>query len=377
MIRTQSSQVVTTDRNGKNVRWLGQLGHVNQLKYSFVEPGGCEAMSCLLNRPPTFRTDAMDCGRLVRIYRGGMSPVWKGTMDEPVSGPQGWQMTAHGSGTYGTNIMSNSETWDANTPLNRAIASGLLWKNPGIPTTPGYVFLTATQPDPFSQTTTDFMNMLVKQVGKLWHVDRITDNVSIFPYPSVVNRLITSTEPLSRTLIANVNRLILKYQSGAGTVNNPIYGFTSVENTQSVHKYGALEETLDLSPAAAVIASGTGGAAPAYVPMTELQAQEIGGAVLTYYQSISYTTSINVRYGQLMTKGGTPIDPGTDQAGTVARLIAIDSGYGGEVNPGPVTFVVGRYEYDDDTLTAAITPIQSYRTDIASLLAIMVPSVRQ
>ena len=383
MIRTQSSQVVTTRQDGTGIRWMGQLGHVNQLKYSFVMPGGCEAASWLLNRPPTYRSDAMDPGRLVKIYRGAGS-VWKGTLDEPVPGAQGWTMTAHGSGTYGTNIMCNSEQWvddadagiatDPDIPLNLAIADGLKWKNPGIT---AKVFMNMTAPDPFSQTMTDYMNGLTVQAALLWYVDRLTDVVNIISYPTTVSRLITSTEPLARTLVANVNKLILKYQSGAGSINNTIYGYTSVENAQSVAKYGPLEETLDLTPAAAVVAAGTGGAAPAYVAMTELQAQKIGAAVLTYYQSISYTNAINVRPGQLMTKGGTPIDVGTDQAGTLARLLAIDSGYGGEVTPGPVQFIVGRYEYDDDTFTAAITPLQSYRNDIASLLAVMVPSVRQ
>jgi hypothetical protein len=368
MIRTQSSQVITTRQDGGGTRWLGQLGHVNQLKYSFVMPGGCEAASWMLNRPPTYRSDAMDPGRLVKIYRGS-GTVWKGTLDEPVPGPSGWTMTAHGSGTYGANIMCNSEAWDANSPLNDAIANGgLQWKNPGITSS---VFLTATPPDPYSQTITDFMNGLTVQAGLLWYVDRLTDHVNVINYPSSVNRLITSTEPLARTLVANVNKIILKYQSAEGYVNNPLYAFTAVENVQSRIKYGSLQTTIDLTPASG-ITSG-----PAYAAMTEDQAQAIGAAVLTAYQTISYSDPITIRFGQLLTKGGTPIDPGTDQAGTVARLLAIDSGYGGEVAPGPVTFVVGRYEYDDDSLTAVVTPIQSYRTDIASLLAVMVPSVRQ
>ena len=367
MLRTQSSQVVTMRQDGSDTRWLGQLGHVNQLKYSFVMPGGCDQMSCVLNRPPTFRTDAMDVGRLVRIYRGA-GTVWKGTLDEPVSGPNGWTLTAHGSGTYGADIMCNSETWDANSPINDAISRGLRWKNKGITAS---VFLTATVPDPYSMTMTDFMNGITKQAGLLWTVDRRTDVVSVLSYPTQANRLITSTEPLSRTLVANINRVILKYQSNAGTVNNPLYAFTSVENAQSVAKYDPLETPIDLTPASG-ITSG-----PNYQSMTEDQAQAIGKAVLKYYQSVTYTGAITVRYGQLMTIGGTAIDIGTDQAGTVARLLAIDSGYGGEVTPGPVFFVVGRYEYDDDSFTAAVTPIQSYRTDIASLLTVMVPSVRQ
>jgi hypothetical protein len=46
-----------------------------------------------------------------------------------------------------------------------------------------------------------------------------------------------------------------------------------------------------------------------------------------------------------------------------------DDPFGGEVVAGPIEFPVGEYTYDDDSNTANVTPVQSYRTDISSILS--------
>ena len=77
------------------------------------------------------------------------------------------------------------------------------------------------------------------------------------------------------------------------------------------------------------------------------------------------------RYGQLTTTGGVPIDPGTDQAGTVVKLILTDFGYGGEVTPNlPITFIVGAFEWDDLAQTATITPYQTVNQSLTGLLSL-------
>jgi hypothetical protein len=52
----------------------------------------------------------------------------------------------------------------------------------------------------------------------------------------------------------------------------------------------------------------------------------------------------------------------------VCKAALLDYGYGGEVKPGPVEFLVGAYEYDAAAGTAAVTPFQGVRTDFAGLM---------
>ena len=74
-------------------------------------------------------------------------------------------------------------------------------------------------------------------------------------------------------------------------------------------------------------------------------------------------------YGQLLNAGGAPIDPGTDQAGTVVRLILTDFAYGGEVTMAPITFIFGAYSWDDFAQQAQITPYQALDQSLSGLLS--------
>ena len=72
-----------------------------------------------------------------------------------------------------------------------------------------------------------------------------------------------------------------------------------------------------------------------------------------------------------MNTGGAPIDPGTDQAGTVIKLILTDYGYGGEVDLSqPLTFIVGSYTWDDLAQTATLVPYVSVDSSIQGLLSL-------
>ena len=62
---------------------------------------------------------------------------------------------------------------------------------------------------------------------------------------------------------------------------------------------------------------------------------------------------------------------GTDQAGTVIKLILTDFGYGGEVTTNlPVTFIVGSYTWDDLAQTAEIVPYQTVNQSLTGLLSL-------
>src|SRR5580704_12099364 len=101
--RPGCSQVVSFAQDMTHPRWLGTLGHVTGLQYSYACPGGCDQMSCTLEISARERTDAMNPGRFVQVIRGA-SVIWSGKLDEPQPSATGWQITAHGSGTYGADF---------------------------------------------------------------------------------------------------------------------------------------------------------------------------------------------------------------------------------------------------------------------------------
>ena len=134
-----------------------------------------------------------------------------------------------------------------------------------------------------------------------------------------------------------------------------VYATTSVQNAQSVAAHGVIETYIDLSDVGV---------------QTAAAAQAVGNAVLDIYQRASFAGPFTVPYGQLLNTGGAPIDPGTDQAATMVRLILTDYGYGGEVTPQfPITFIVGAYEWDDFAQTATVTPYVALDQSLTGLLS--------
>ncbi len=96
------SQVITYTPAMGSPRYLGMIGHLGQLTYSYALPGGCDQLTATLAIPADWRTDAMDPGRIVQVIRGG-SIVWDGKMLEPIPTPGGWTITANGTGNAGAN----------------------------------------------------------------------------------------------------------------------------------------------------------------------------------------------------------------------------------------------------------------------------------
>jgi hypothetical protein len=349
-----------------SARWtmLGQYGHVTDLTYSFVMPGGADKLSCTLQLPAASRAQPLTPGWQVRVTRGAHQ-VWAGRLDEPSPGPQGWQITAVGLGQRAADFSAVYTGWPAGQPddaINEAVARGLGWQNPGVGR-PAWAWF-GTQPDPAAQTLKQFLDNICFKGAGVWYVNSQPggvpgSSVALMPIPSAVNRLLVVTTPVPRTLGADVTRLWIRYQASAdntSTANGQAaaYALTSVLNQPGQDAHGATEAFLDLSSAGV---------------MTATAAQATGGQILSVYQRISYAGPFTAAPGQLLTVGGVPVDLGTEQAGTVIRAIISDFGFGGEASPAaPVTFPVGGYSYDDEHQIATITPFQSLTQSLSGLL---------
>lgn len=353
------SQVVTLTPAGTQPRWLGALGHVNQLVYSWANPGGADQLSCLLQLPANFRTDALNPGRIVRVYRGA-AVVWDGKLVEPTPSPDGWQVTAIGLGNAGTDFAAvyGYGNWsNQNDAVNEAIARGLRWVNPGI--TSG-VWLGQVV-DPGAQTITDLLNLFCTLGGYTWYVSTPPAGggiLSVYAFPAATlasaNRVLVASGPVARTLGGDVNEVWLRYQSSADGAATAVYGTTSVTTAGAQALHGNLEAYADLSSAGV---------------MTAGQAQALGAAALARYQRASFAGPLTIRWGELLTPGGAPCDLGIDHCGTICKVILADYGYGGEIVPDPAVFMVGGYEWDEDAQQAQVSPFQSLNLSVASLLS--------
>ena len=480
----------------KNPRWLGTLGHVSGLVRSYACPGGPDTMTLLLRLPADYRTDAINPGRVMQVWRGA-SCVWEGKLDEPSPGPDGWTVTAHGAGQYGTDFAATYNTWGADQPVDQARARGMRWANPGIGnpsvvnclsgtyshsswvfngtdqlyttvvgatwtctftgsmfqwwattnsdhgiatisvdggppvSVDGYspslvdpaliyssgalgggthtVVITNTgtndasssgtyvavnylavnpgiwiaqQQDSGAETITAHLNLLITGGGMLWQVTRGNAStlpagpwtLQVKPFPTDSNgnplvspdRLLICNSPVPRTIAADVNALVLRYQVTAdipatSTLEAIPATFLNAYQTNqaSVAKHGVMEYYLDLSSAG--VMSGT-------------QALAIGQNILSRYVRASFAGPFTAGPGQVMNAAGTPVDLGCEEAGHVYQVMVTDAGYGGEVASAPLVFLAGGYSYDEDTGTATITPYQSVRNDLSSLIAALYPS---
>lgn len=335
-----SSSVRTWAPGRVSPRWLGEDSTTAGLNYSWTVPGGYDQLSVKLIRPATYRTDAMNAGRIVEVVRGG-SVIWFGKLDEPAHDGSAWNITAHGGGTLGTEWDAIYSTWtNQNDAVNQAISRGLRWVNPGIP---GSVWL-GQQQDSGSLKISDLLNLMTSKAGMTWWVGR--DRVLyVGAVPTAATRLLVSTVPAARTLAGDINALALRYQVSRDSATAATYATVFATNQPSITAHDRIEEYDDLSSAG---------------QQTAAQAQAVGNAAFAHYVRASYASPFTVTPGQLLTLGGQPSDPGAEQPGMVCRLIVTDAAYGGEVTPGPVTFPVGQYSWDDDALKATVTAYQSF-----------------
>jgi len=456
MLKTEASQVITYEPDGvTSPRWLGAFAHVNGLTWGFTCPGGADQMSCVLTMDGTFRTDALNPGRVVRVSRGASS-VWEGILDEPTPQSGGWAITAHGAGTWGSHFLADTRNYSLDGPVEAAIDRGLRWNDAGItsgylpPLSPptnttrrdagcilndgwytvedthavaadvgshvaGYAIPVGTKivsvvngdsflmdkpatfprskskrhPDPdkktktlkiitkhagqpqispFSTDITSWMDQITAPAGLLWSVDRYL-NLRVFPLPSTPTRLLVTPDPAARTIANDITSLVLSYQEVVPHKkgkNTSVQDYTEVSSQAGIERHGRIESFLDLS--------GQSGNANVY---TDAQATDVGADILERYKRVSYASAFTVRYGQYLTLGGQPVDLGAEEAGTVVRLLYSDSGcLGGEVTSSPVTFVVGNYAFDEDSITAQVTPLSSFRTDISALPGVMFRNLR-
>lgn len=344
------AQVLTTRLDGTDQTYLGRLGHVADLTWTDVMPGGNDQLTCTLQVPPTWRPAALDPGRLVRVIKGA-NVQFEGTLDEPTPGDAGWAVTARGAGTWGSLYQAVYSTWLASDIITQAAGRGLRWTAGNL----GTGYLTEIR-DSASLTVTDFLNLYTEPGSQVWRVHRTPagNQLDVFPLPATPTRLLVTTAPAARTLAGYYNVIWLRYQVTAdSSTAAAAYAVTSVTNAASIARHGRQETYWDVS---------SGGV------MTAAAAQALGNAALAKYTAASWSGPFQVGPGQYLTMGGAAVDLACEHAGEVARLVLADGPYGGEVSPAPpVQFAVGKVEYRDADGTLTVTPFQSWTSDLSGI----------
>jgi hypothetical protein len=218
---------------------------------------------------------------------------------------------------------------------------------------------------------TDLLNLFCTKGGLTWSVKTRSlsnpggayfgDNVlTVYALPATtlanVTRILVSSTPVSRTLGGDYNRIYLRYQSNAATAATPAYATTSVSTPASIAAHQPMEAYDDLSSVG---------------QQTAAAAQAAGQNILNRYQRASFGDAFTIRQGELLNAGGYPVDAGTDQSGEMVRLILADYGYGGEVVPDPVIFMIGGYEWDDTGEQGQVTAFQSLNLSVSNMLSVL------
>jgi hypothetical protein len=384
--------------------WIGTLAHEEGLNYSWSCPGGPTDLNFHLAMRPDQRVPALNPGRVLQAFRGA-SCIWEGTITEPQPTSTGWDVACTGAGTYGQEYGALYDTWNADNPLNKAIGRGLRWNNDGIGKPDG-IYL-ATPQDTGSLNIQDFLNQLCSGGSLYWSIEPPDGacvpagpwSVRLRPFPTDISgnpltagvkapeqwsvsewqridlkaklkRLppdlyIVNTTPVPRTITNDYNTLLIKYQqhgditaTSVKKAQSAVFLTTVVDNQDSVARHGRHEYFLDISSA------GT---------MTEAEVIAVGQNVLNSYVRANFAGSFVVQPGQLLNNGGVAVDLGCNYAGKVATVQVQDAAFGGEVGFAPITFLIGNYAFDDDTQSATLTPFQTQKTDIASVLALLYP----
>jgi hypothetical protein len=219
------------------------------------------------------------------------------------------------------------------------------------------------QVDPAAQTITSLMNLCCTYGGLTWWVNttQYGNFLQLFPLPTIPDRLLVATAPVPRTVAQQPTTIFERFEfaadtvTHAGTANVAQYRTATTIDTPSAARYGATEEYIDVSQAGV---------------MSAASAQLIGANVLNRYLRASFAGAFDVMPGQLLTYGGQPVDLGSETSLHVYQLILTDYGYGGEVTllP-PITFLGGKYEFDDDKQIGSVTPFQYMASSISDLLS--------
>jgi hypothetical protein len=328
-------------------RWLGQLGIVSGITYTWNNPGGPATFGCKLLCDPHMRHTGLTPGRVLTVWAGG-SEMWRGTLDEPTPADDGWTLSATGIGSAGNDAVAYdnpSNAYFAQQEVEAAIARGALpWKSAD---TYPLVWATAERGSISITDTVDFVARFSN--GGRWTVD--VNGQLDFPaaFTQHTRFLAANTPGGGRTLEAYANALVAKYQ-----IADQSYGYRSRFNQKSIDKHGRREEFVDLSSAGITTAANVDAA--------------LDAMIARYGHRARWSGSFACARGMVLLRGGVPEEPCAVRPNNMFRMQIIQPDFGGEVEANELQFVGGETSYDADSDVVTITPQESARRSLQDVL---------
>jgi hypothetical protein len=328
--------VYTAQPDGTQRVSLDSLGDVAGLTFSNATPGGDTACSLSLSVPVGANPPGLGTGRILTTY-DGPCPVWSGLLADPQRGAP-WKISAQGLSSLANNYLAldatGNLTRDPNVAIDAAIARGLPWTRN----------TTLTLPTPSVVVNDAYLGSLLDAItlaaGLHWQVDSY-GAVTMVAQPTTPTWVLTSTNtPGGRTLDNSATDVYVRYLP-AVSVALPGGGSTIVAGP------------------------------PTSTPAPSNPPQGFGNGALAKIQPrASFSGSITVLPGDLLTLGGQPVRLSTVRAGTVVKMVGIqpDPVYGEQTFSTSVQIVIGQWDYAATTGVATLTPLGGAKRDFASLL---------
>jgi hypothetical protein len=275
-------------------RWIGLECLYGDVEQSTVWPGGSDELSWALGTQPAHRFTG---GELVVGYYGPL-PVWAGSLLEP--DPSQDRVIAQGAwreaDEYAALDGSGNATTIPNTAVDQAIIRTLAWTRPTT-ISGSAVDLDVSQGPVMVGALLDSWS---EQSGQRWGVNPGREVVTKADDTTPTFQTLPLDGGLGYTRDTYASTLVGRYYNGA------TYATTTRTDSVAEAAHGHMEAIVDLTP------RGT---------LTLAKANTILDNLLALGRAIpSWTTGIQLTYGELLTDTGVPVALETVAAGTILRI---------------------------------------------------------
>jgi hypothetical protein len=353
-----SVTVHTVDRNQANRFPLARLGAVGGIRFTHGADGGCLEASAELDVPPSFSHSSLTAGRLFEVFDGPVR-VWIGKLAPPDRG-RPWRLVAAGLAGLGARFASldssNLPTTTLSLAVPAAITRGLPWQPPA-----AYPAATLTQDAPRDLGALLAATCAAQTPPRRWGVNRDALLSLVADPTAPTYRVIGSDNIGGRAIGDYYSTIIGRYydQTATTTAARPVIKAVIAGGSSGplATTYGANEYVLDLT-ALGIIPSAT--------------AQSIVNGLLTLTAPMPIVSgALTVHPGQVHTLDGVPARLTTLTGGALYRFIGVQPDpLGGALRFDlGVDVLIGEVEYDNDSQSAVLTPVNVERPDLGSIVA--------
>lgn len=328
--------------------WLASAGSVGEVRWTTRWPGGCHELSFRIDLPANEAPEFMRPGKIVSAWKAGQR-VFRGIMQVPERGPEGWECTARGlyrlADDYYAMTAGGVATSIPDTAVDAAIGNGLTW----------------TRSESFSNTAVvssddveglislgDLLDMWADEEGERWAVN-------------ANGELYHAADPTAPDWVLTPGTAVL----GAS------------DSDYASHVRGRYRRSSDLSyqtvTASDAVAAATFGRKEVLVdlttrgPITTTRAQAIVDKVLSKGRPrLGWANDLKVTPVDLRTPGGCPADLALVRAGQMLRIFGATDPTG--VERLKVDVVIGQTTYTDGAGSILLAPLDQETTYLSDAI---------